>query len=1108
MSRSSTRAMKTFSNWNETQLYQQITYRDKKAQISGLRRPKSLRNNKKEKFSLFDDLFRASSTSIITSKVTFDNKTEHGMTPVGTYNGYPYQSSIKDTINPELEKAINYIKNKVSSFSGYEYLETNNPQDRIPLIIDHVRTIEFNLNNDQPPRIRSYMNTNYRSLDASECRNSSTLNSEWFEFDVNIPCSVQGTVTPQCLSEKNETNISSQEGQDLIISTNHDLMKNAFYTWSQKKFEENEKEGISTCPPMSIQQSYFDKIDTEINKFGTYEYNFLGGINSKDVPAGILGDFISLYNSSKFILDDAPAGDPHKNISSLRKNMIGFEEIRYKNLDNAAENLTRARNEFSTIANRLIEGAIGNKLDGEMLKRAFFDNTGRFRRSVISSLLIPRLLRNHTFDGSIDTLKMMPHLDKDTWINPWNSESVMSNKIDDVSPTSIPSKAYLPMYNGLSIWNSSWMYPFQTYKCDNPGSQTSCPKTNLNPGSGYTMIADDFMSGGDYSSTLSVKDSPVELISNIAASKVSEAAKSDFKVMYLNAEKKPLTVNNYLLLTLNPRDYGRSKDSDYCFLAARRRTHCSTDHVDNTGPRDIYSWECRYFDITNSSNNYQYCNGLNGLGELDVQDTWHENSCEHNYSGNIWELTKIHGDFRDQNYWNSVCVPERRHMFKVRYTGRVNDGGTDAGCSGNPVCGSCVNGRWTYYDYAYMSEREARRNFNDINYTGGQGGGKWFDVLKTYSDQQGTTRTFGKGTRYSCIGNFAKEILRLDSRTASFENSTVAQSKYIAANYIKLKETIYKFDDRIMLLWKMYLMKHANELAAKLKSEIQSFYTCHPELLLPFRLNVGYLSFIRSKIFTTANVTGYYNIECPLTPHILLSMYDRHTMDKIIHSAINPLNKDTMKIVPYKLGTSDRVFVHSLYAAKGNNIGIDAIYQNLLESFAFTFSKTGSQEKLVIPYIKVPDCTDPQDYLNKNLFEVNAVQSEKITELAEKSHALLFDISKICDHAAFKFSDSDALNKALKKAGTKETVHFTVPIILVHRQNGVISFIYDGATTKNNVQMLVCRNESSTTTSIGTGTLGSKATTDYLVINKTNIDEDLRSTAGLPSILESVFKYN
>lgn len=1027
-------------------------------------------------------------TPYIAPVTTIPNNTQFGMTPVGTYNEYPYVKSQVDSINSELAKAIEWAKKNKSEFKNASYLEVNNPQDCVPLIINHDREITFNMVNGKP-RIRSYMSTNYRSLNKSKERNSSKLDPQWFEFDLNIPG----------IKSTNQVQMGS------IWISKHQAMKNAFYEWSTKTYTESEKTEKCLCPPKSIHENYFDKIDNEINKLGMYEYNYLGSINAKDVSSGILADMIELYNSKQFIVDDAPIGKNQKNIKDLRKYMFGFEEARFKDTSKTNDNLKRCRNEFISITNRLIEAAIANKLDGNIIKRAFIDKSGKLRRSMVSSLLLPKLLRKHFFSADYDMIKVIPHLDDGTWINPWSSEANMRNKIDKVAPSSIPSKAYLPDQSGLIIWNSSWMYPFVNFKATTTGNQNNMVNTNLTRGSGFNMLSNDYFIGGNYENTLKVSDSVVNMIDNIASSSVSATSKQEFTNLFLNATKKPLSINKYLFLTLNDRDYGKSKDDVTCALADDRHW-CAYEHQGDSNKVDVYSWECRYYDVLNTSNNYQYCNGLNGLGELDVHDKWFNNgSCGYYKDGDkIWNQCKIHGSRRDENYWNKIVASNRRKYFSLQWTGGVSTGYIKDGkeCC-KRVSGAKKGHESEYYKikYAYMSENEARRNYNDINYNGKP---KWFSALHTYSDQKGSTRTFGCGKRYSYLGNFARDVLKLTKETMSFTSDGTAKNTYVSANYIKTKDTIYRFDDRILLVWKNYLINFANTFASQLQEEVQSFYTKHPELLLPFRLNAGYMKFIQSRVFTNANISGYYNIECPFTPNIMLNMYDKQTIEQDLIIADNPIGKD-VQLVNYQIGNEQRKYVYKLYNNKTTKIGLHSIYQNLLESFAFSFSREGSIERLTIPYIKIPDTTDPNDYLNKNLFNVASIQTDKITNLAENSHALIFDISKISGLTDFKFSDNKELNDAITKAGTKNTISFTMPLIFVNRQNGIIEFIFDSASSSGNVQMKVCRKENSTSTAVGTGKLASEGDSDMLIINKTNIKEDLRSTSGLPAILKSVF---
>jgi hypothetical protein len=382
----------------------------------------------------------------------------------------------------------------------------------------------------------------------------------------------------------------------------------------------------------------------------------------------------------------------------------------------------------------------------------------------------------------------------------------------------------------------------------------------------------------------------------------------------------------------------------------------------------------------------------------------------------------------------------------------------------------------------------------------------FFEPLSTYSDEKYKCRIFDCTTRYIYKGNWVRDTMKTPNIEISFINETEAKGKFIAANYITMNTTIYKFDDRYMLFLKHMLVKYAGILADRLKNEIQRFYINNPSLLLPFRVNAGYMQFVKNKIFSIPSTNTYYNVECPITPDVCLTLFNKSKGGDIFYKADNPIKSNPAKITQYAFNGGKRQFVSKLFNPAISVHGIDSIYQTLFKSFSITVTKTAtSQENISVPYIKIPDCNNPQDYITKDLFEVKTVPSNSISGLALNSHALIFDLSKLTKESSFKFTDNAALNTAISNTGKKETISMTAPLVFVHRNDkSVIEFIFDSGKTSGNIQLHVCRKESSKTTSVGTMHESGKEYSNALVISKTNISEDLNAM-GLPSILKSRF---
>lgn len=1014
----------------------------------------------------------------VTKMTTQSNETVHGLTPIGSYNEYPFMTSTQESINGELQKAINYYKNATGKRDAH-YIEISYPQDAIPLIIDHKDTIVYN--GTTQPRIRSYLQTNYRSLNSKNERNSTNLNREWMEFDVDFD---KGILV------------------DYVLDTSlHSKMKDAFYKWMDSEIIKAEGKTQSTCPPYNLHFKFFDKLDGEIAKTGLYEYDYLKDMNGKETGS-LLSIFRELYSSKLFLIDDCPPGKYEFSIYNNRNRTLGFESVRYQNTDLKAC-LTKMRNEFSTSVNRLIEAAIANKLDGNTLIRAFIAPDGKLRRFAVGSLLLPRIIREYCINGK-DATYLLPHLDEGIMINPWHGEDSKANAIGkNITPESMPSKAYLPNDSGITIWNSTWMYPFVTYVAKSAGGQNTIETIELNKGSGFNMISTAVLDGGDYSDTCNYSDTTHGMISNISRYSISETARETITSIFMRLEKKNFDIDSYHMMTLNEKNQGRSSDDCYCWGKVGYREWCSENHVGNTGREYVYSHRLKYHDVLG---NYSEANGRNGLGELDQTHEWHNNSCGYvkDHQMKIWEYATFGGNWVDENgFKNYISADHHRGKFYITFGGCVNKYG-DTGRSGSTDdCDGGCESRWSYYHYGTMSWNEAERvrkqaSDNQIPI--------FFEPLKTYSDEKHKCRILDSKTRYAYRGNFIKDVLKIDKINVSFENESEAKGKFIAANYMTMDKTIYKVDDRFMLFLKHYLIKHSNMLAKRLTAEIQEFYLKNPSLLLPFRVNAGYMQFVKNKIFSIPNTNTYYNVECPITPNVCLALFDKSKGGDIFYKADNPVKGQPLKITQYAFNGGKRQFVSRLFDPAKSVPGIDSIYQTLFKSFSITVTKTATQqENIAVPYIKIPDCNNPQDYLTKNLFEVNTVPSNAISGLALNSHALIFDLSKLTKESAFKFTDNAALNTAISNAGKKETISMTAPLVFVHRNDkSVIEFVFDSGKTSGNIQLHVCRKESSKTTSVGTMHESGKEYSNALVINKTNISEDLNAM-GLPSILKSRF---
>lgn len=1031
-----------------------------------------------------------------TKYTKLSNTEEHNLVPSGTYYDYPYAISAVDNINSALSSAISWAKTQ-TAFKNATYVAVNNPQDQIPLIIDYSKNINYNTTGNSLPVIRSYISTNYRSLNSNNERNSEDLKDEYMQFYVNY--SLQ--------THKENSNYSREN------------MKQAFYKAIDTEVLKQEGNSRSYAIPYNLKYNFKDKIETEIVNSGLYEYDYLKDMENSTFSSGeqILPLLRELYTSKIFLVNDSPNGSNQFNIYNNRVKFMGFDDIRFNGnivTDNCTNYLKTLRNEFSTVANRIIEAGIGGKLTGDVIKKAFIGSDGGLRRFGISSLILPRILRQFGISTSNDMSYLIPHLESGTWINPWSNKSQMKNEISKtVSPTSMPKTAYLPNDSGLTIKNSAWMYPFQQFSLNSNVSkkQTTMVDGIFSPGNTYNMISKSIISGGDYSDTLpsNFKNQYYSPISTINNKKISATTLQTLTSMFLNSTKRPLSVNKYLFLTLNGKNEGESSGTTYCAGNSKKNHWCtSSGHKGITGPYDIYSWEFQYYDVLNSTGSYQYCNGLNGLGELDQSGTWHNNSCSNTLTGNIWDLAKIHGGWKNQSYWNNVCISGRRGNFYVSYTNCVNAYGKKGQNSGKICSDRACKGMWTYYHYKWMSESEATRVYNQAN--GSSSSPKWFSTLHTYSDESGKCRTFGSGNRYSYLGNFAKEVLKLTLDTTSITDKDSAANRMMSANYIQTSESVYRIDDRILFAWKDYLIKSANVIAKKLSEEIYSFYIKNPLLLLPFRLNTGYLKFIRNKVFTNNLTTTYYNVECPFTPTVLLNCYSKALLGNSVYVSEDPLKEEFIKTYrkKYSFNGSVREFIYKLFDGKVTKNNIDTIYKTLLEEFAFVVNQNNTQENLKIPYIKIKNTNNPQDYLNNEVFTVGSVNCNEIDNLEKDSIVLLFDLSKLSSNTTYKFSDNETLNTALKNSSLKETISITTPLIFVHRNNGNLEFVYDSGSTSGNVQLRVWRNENSTNTSVGVEKYSSFDTSvnGTLNINKTFLNSEF-SSMTLPSMLKSRFQY-
>lgn len=265
------------------------------------------------------------------------------------------------------------------------------------------------------------------------------------------------------------------------------------------------------------------------------------------------------------------------------------------------------------------------------------------------------------------------------------------------------------------------------------------------------------------------------------------------------------------------------------------------------------------------------------------------------------------------------------------------------------------------------------------------------------------------------ISDSEKEtIKKLGAYQKSGKNGSNSTKNYFAT-FGQLANDIYKIDDRFYYILYSYLEINYVNMCKLLESEIYDALLSKPELLLPYRIQQGYLSYAVKKI-GDGNI--WMNMECPIIGTMLHSDTTNVT-EYNDYLALSELTADKVKIVQ----TTDGNII--TYVNNENSeeskATIDKIYSELFKSFGNIKSET-----LSTPGIYINDSGNPLDYICREsdkitppmkIVSVDVVDPQgtysELSQIQDGS-LLMFGIDKLIPEGVY--STNSKLNASLTNA--------------------------------------------------------------------------------------------
>lgn len=296
-----------------------------------------------------------------------------------------------------------------------------------------------------------------------------------------------------------------------------------------------------------------------------------------------------------------------------------------------------------------------------------------------------------------------------------------------------------------------------------------------------------------------------------------------------------------------------------------------------------------------------------------------------------------------------------------------------------------------------------------------------------------------------------------------------------SANFININEDIMSVDERLALVYKVYIENNIENIANQLSQDLYEMCKLHPEILIPSRLK-GYLNY-------TSKITGgnglYTNIESPLCPPII------HVDKPLLMPHEYYISSNSIKFIRTK--TTNGYQIVGYEEPKGVN-GFDGIFSHVGSEFA---TIGGTQ----IPTLVIPNKSNPIDYLDKNILSIKAVKETDLQDFGENGIGLVFRTRPLSKNAVY--SEDPELDEALKVSNAISSINIKTPIVKIDETQNDLYFFY--STVGDNIKILEFNNN---TYSNGVSEFSLGNDKSAILISK-NIVKD---TLSLPTVFRTRYK--
>lgn len=687
-----------------------------------------------------------------------------------------------------------------------------------------------------------------------------------------------------------------------------------------------------------------------------------------------------------------------------------------------------------------------------LFEKIFISQDGRLKSSLVSSLIIPNILNEFISSSENSIYNNVPHATKNTLFNNFNNIQTPCNE-------NIFGIRYIPtFYTSTALQNtflnslSGWTYPFIKTSVDISG--------NLTPNISLTSEIAENMA---FTSLFISRDITADNTNNIVFDdKHQFTLSSDYnknkylleKPTVVNKTIKGPTIrplNSYIIIEkIGTMVYNPNKNGGYCDKWGRRKY--GSGHGDSH-PVNVYKLIYK-----------------NGNGTTKTEDNIGKKNAPN--SG----VFRCESSERDISPGWMAGYAEVRSKWHYSYTCNKNEHPDCNNCivanlgDGNTIANN-VQSKMNEWGINYkLSENDKKKIINEVN-----SGKDKIEIQVSPFSERGSDNTY-----YYKFGNaLTEEEQKLLLSSTIYSTNSKDKTKTYSATFGALTSDVYIYDDRFFYILYKYFMTNKNLLCDVFESEILNYFLKHPELLVIYRIQKGYLKYALSKLHTINptqnlsvvqfdsqdedtknkihaienNTSCFMNIESPIIGAMLhsdtLNMldYNDYISDSMTKFKVKEFETNDGKVIALDMKELP-------YTSKND---LDSIYQNLIRSFGNI-----SSNDLTIPGIFISDSGAPSDFINGEnnsikFVNVDAENGQKTLDTLSEVKAgtlIAFSFDSIGAFKKSNWTDNPELNKAISKAGSEQILNLELPYVMLLKQkdsdSGKIEYLFEYSTFTNN----------------------------------------------------------